>query len=197
MAKKLTPIDHEERLSLVEHLDELRSRIIVSLLAVAVAFAVAFWQNKRLLAFLARPVKRVLKSEAAKGEGPEGQASETTKALRSLGHAVASFAKTVASPHSGASAAVRHGAVSLDQAAVHVDRTLHLGVGTNLYTFGVGEPFTISVTVAMYFSILIAMPVILFQLYAFVLPAFSPKERAVALPILLLLALAKVRKKEE
>jgi len=50
-----------------------------------------------------------------------------------------------------------------------------------LYTFTVGEPFTVSVTVAMYFSLLIAMPVILFQVYAYVLPAFSPRERAVAL----------------
>ena len=40
-------------------------------------------------------------------------------------------------------------------------------------------------TVALYFSLLVAMPVILYQLYAFVLPAFSPRERAVATPILL------------
>ncbi len=185
MPRKLTPVHHDDHLSIVEHLDELRSRIIVSLIAVAVAFGVAFWQNKRLLAFLARPVKKVLKTEAAKGQGPQGQASDTTKAVRALGHAVGSFAKTVASPHSGASAAVRRSAVSLDQVAAHLDKTLHLGGGTNLYTFGVGEPFTISVTVAMYFSLLIAMPVILFQVYAYVLPAFSPRERAVALPILL------------
>jgi sec-independent protein translocase protein TatC len=39
--------------------------------------------------------------------------------------------------------------------------------------------------VAAYFAILISLPVILYQAYAFVLPAFSPKEKKVALPLLL------------
>jgi sec-independent protein translocase protein TatC len=38
----------------------------------------------------------------------------------------------------------------------------------------------------MYGALLLAMPVILYQLYAFVLPAFSPSERKVALPLLLM-----------
>jgi sec-independent protein translocase protein TatC len=92
MAKALRPVDHEDRLSLVEHLDELRSRLIVSLIAVAVAFGVCFWQNKRLLAFLAAPVKRVLSKQAAKGLGPEGQASETTRSLVKLAHALHHYA---------------------------------------------------------------------------------------------------------
>jgi sec-independent protein translocase protein TatC len=41
-------------------------------------------------------------------------------------------------------------------------------------------------TVAAYAALLIALPVILYQLYAFVLPAFTPQERRVALPLLLL-----------
>jgi sec-independent protein translocase protein TatC len=52
-------------------------------------------------------------------------------------------------------------------------------------TFGVAEPFTTTLTVSAYFAILIALPFILYQLYAFVLPAFSPQERKVALPLLL------------
>jgi sec-independent protein translocase protein TatC len=42
-----------------------------------------------------------------------------------------------------------------------------------------------TVTVCAYFALLLAMPVLLFQLYAFVLPAFSPRERAVAMPVML------------
>jgi sec-independent protein translocase protein TatC len=45
----------------------------------------------------------------------------------------------------------------------------------------------VTVTLAMYGAILIAMPVILYQIYAFVLPAFSPTERKVALPLLLMI----------
>jgi sec-independent protein translocase protein TatC len=53
-------------------------------------------------------------------------------------------------------------------------------------TLGVAEPFMTTLTVAAYAAILVAMPVILYQLYAFVLPAFSPHERRVALPLLLM-----------
>src|SRR5918992_311176 len=39
----------EDRLTLVEHLDELRTRIVVSISAFAVASTLCFWQNGRLL----------------------------------------------------------------------------------------------------------------------------------------------------
>src|SRR3954464_6375741 len=48
------------------------------------------------------------------------------------------------------------------------------------------EPFTTTLTVAAYAALLISLPVILYQLYAFVLPAFSPTEKKVALPLLLM-----------
>ena len=43
-------IGHEDRLTTVGHLDELRTRLIVSLVAIGVAFGFCFWQNHRLLA---------------------------------------------------------------------------------------------------------------------------------------------------
>ena len=46
---RLRPVDFEDRLTLVEHLDELRTRIIIAIAAFAVAFALCFWQNDRLL----------------------------------------------------------------------------------------------------------------------------------------------------
>src|SRR5207237_9353841 len=51
---------------------------------------------------------------------------------------------------------------------------------------GVAEPFTTTLTIAAYAAILVAMPVILYELYAFILPAFSPGEKKVALPLLLM-----------
>src|SRR3954466_276323 len=45
----LRPVDFEDRLTLVEHLDELRTRIVISIVAYSVAFALCFWQNDRLL----------------------------------------------------------------------------------------------------------------------------------------------------
>ena len=52
-------------------------------------------------------------------------------------------------------------------------------------TLGVSEPFLQTLKVSAYAGLLISLPLILFQLYAFVLPAFSPREKQVALPAML------------
>jgi sec-independent protein translocase protein TatC len=185
MAKALRPIDHEERLSLVEHLDELRSRLIVSIGALIVAFGICFWQNHRLLNLLQSPVNKVLKSQASKGEGLEGQATQSSKALLGLSHDMTALAKQLAKPGSGVSAGVRRAAGSLVAELPKAVAQIHPGDGLKLLTLSPGEPFTVTVTVCAYFALLLSLPVLLFQLYAFVLPAFSPRERAVALPVML------------
>src|SRR3954449_9218756 len=58
MATALRPISHDDRLSLVEHLDELRSRIIICLVVVCGAFAICFWQNDRILDIMDRPLQK-------------------------------------------------------------------------------------------------------------------------------------------
>ncbi|MDQ4072139.1 MAG: twin-arginine translocase subunit TatC, partial [Actinomycetota bacterium] len=55
--------------------------------------------------------------------------------------------------------------------------------------FGVTEAFTTTITNSAYAAILIALPVILYEVYAFVLPAFSATERRVATPLALLVPL--------
>jgi sec-independent protein translocase protein TatC len=114
---KLKPVSHEDQLTLVEHLDELRGRVIVSVSAFAVAFGLCFWQNDRILDVLNRP----------------------------------------------------------------------LPAGRTPITFSVTEPFMTTMTVAAYAALVITLPVILYELYAFVFPAFSPTERRIALPMLLLI----------
>jgi sec-independent protein translocase protein TatC len=117
MARRVKAVSHEDRLTLVEHLDELRARLLVCLAALGVALALCFWQNHLLL-------------EIAQGPLP--------------------------SDH--------------DQ----------------LITFGVTEPFTTTLTVSAYGAVVLSLPVVLWQLYAYILPAFSETERRTILPILLL-----------
>jgi sec-independent protein translocase protein TatC len=48
------------------------------------------------------------------------------------------------------------------------------------YTFGVAEPFTVSVTVSVYAGFLLSLPVTLWQVWSFFAPAFDPSiERRV------------------
>ena len=102
---RIKPVSHEDRLTLIEHLDELRTRIIISVLAFAVGFGLCFWQDDQIFGVLNSPL-------------PEG---------------------------------------------------------FKPITFGVTEPFLTTVTIAAYGGLALALPVILYQVYAFVLP--SQEER--------------------
>jgi sec-independent protein translocase protein TatC len=115
--RRIRPISHEDRLSVVDHLDELRSRLIVCALAFVVAWAITGWQNDLVLEIVNNPL-------------PD-----------------------------------------------KIDEPITLGPAEAFYT---------TLTNSAYAALLIALPVILYQLYAFVLPAFSPSERRVATPLLLL-----------
>ena len=59
MAKRLRPIGHEDRLSVVDHLDELRHGLIVCAAVLVVAFGFCFWQKHRTLHLLNRPLPPV------------------------------------------------------------------------------------------------------------------------------------------
>ena len=116
--RRVKPIHHEAQVSLVDHLDELRARIVVSLSVFGVALALCFWQNHLLL-------------ELANGPLPSGH--------------------------------------------------------TKLLTLGITEPFTTSLTVAAYGAIILSMPILLYEAYAYLLPAFSKQQQRQILPLLLMI----------
>jgi sec-independent protein translocase protein TatC len=49
MPKRLLPTGHDQRLSIVDHLDELRSRLIVCVSLLVVVFGVCFAESPHLL----------------------------------------------------------------------------------------------------------------------------------------------------
>jgi len=53
-------------------------------------------------------------------------------------------------------------------------------------TIGVAEPFTTTMAIAAYFALLFCLPLLIYEVYAFVLPAFKPDERRNAFPLMLL-----------
>jgi sec-independent protein translocase protein TatC len=103
MARLPRRLAHDESVTVVEHLDEFRSRLLISLGAVAVAFAVAYIFQHEILEWLAGPLPG--------------------------------------------------------------DR--------KLVTFGVTEPFFTTIKVVLITAIALALPVLLWQLWSFLAPAFE------------------------
>ena len=201
MPSALRPIGHEDKLTLVDHLTELRKRLLISAATLVVAFGFCFWQNNAILNIFTKPVtgaqnyKHPSKSskdpleKAALFQKEEGQA---LKALAPALTGAASTFQTLAGAENVTQpqrTAITKSATQLVAASRQVAQAAASSSGStqrNLVTLGVTEPFTATITIAFYASLLLAMPMLLFQAYAFVLPAFSPGERKIALPLMLM-----------
>jgi sec-independent protein translocase protein TatC len=109
MPKLPRRLGHGDRVTLVEHLDELRSRLIISLVAIGVGFLVAFAFQDTILGWLEAPL-------------PD-------------------------------------------------DR--------QLITFGVTEPFFTSVKISFYAGFALALPVVLWQTWSFLAPAFQEHSQRI------------------
>ena len=184
MATAIRTIKHEDRLSLIEHLEELRTRLIVSAIALAIAFGVCLWQNQALLDIVNKPLETQTKKQVAAGHGPLGQTALTQQALLRVAGLVKESNGLAAATGLKPEAAARLAAINreIDQATADVPR---VASGDKPVTLGIGEPFTTTITVTFYFALLFSLPIILFQLYGFVLPAFSAGERRIAMPLML------------
>ena len=118
-------LEHGEEVSLVEHLTELRQRLMVAFIALGVGFAVAFWRNSDILRLFNRQLP--------------------------------------IDPHTHR----------------HILPT----------TLSVSEPFTNSMIISAYAGLLLALPIVFYQLYAFVIPAFSKTTSKHIWPIMLIVPL--------
>jgi sec-independent protein translocase protein TatC len=182
MPKVLRPIGHEERLSVVDHLDELRSRLIVCAIALVVAFGFCFWQNHALLGALNRSLPASPKTTA---NHLSGLTNDSVKEARDLARAAAAL-RALSASHSQ-SPADRSNFQSAANNLANASRSLPQTTPKRLpITIGIGEPFTTTLTVAAYFALLFALPVLIYEGYAFVIPALAPQERRVALPLMAL-----------
>ncbi len=186
MVSAIRTIGHEDRLSLVDHLDELRTRLVVSAAVLAVAFGVCLWQNHRLLEIINEPLKHQTHKQVEKGQGTVGQAYLAQQAVIKIAADTQLALAVLANPRSGLSPQARAQLppliAALEHAVANVPRD---ATGDNPVTLGVGEPFTTTITVTLYFALIISLPVILFELYGFVMPALKPHERRAAAPLLI------------
>src|SRR4051795_3958943 len=75
-------ISHEARISVLEHMDELRMRLIVSAATLAVAFGFTFWHSHAVLRVLNHPLANATTSKGEPSRGPLAQSVRTQAALR-------------------------------------------------------------------------------------------------------------------
>jgi sec-independent protein translocase protein TatC len=185
MASAIRPIGHEDRLSLVDHLDELRTRLMISAAVLAVAFGFCLWQNHELLHILNKPLQTQTRKQVAKGQGTTGQAVLAQQGVVKLSGDTQAALELLAKPGSGVSAQTRAQIPALIATMkADVAKIPRHPTGDNPVTLGVGEPFTTTITVSLLFALVISLPLILYQLYGFILPALNPEERRIARPLL-------------
>jgi sec-independent protein translocase protein TatC len=186
MATAVGSIGYEERLSVVDHLEELRSRLIVSLAVVGVAFAFCFWQNHALLKIINKPLAHETQKQVKAGNGPLGSTYTVQQSARTVATQLAIVVQALERPGSGASAATK---TSLARVAPTLHGAIrHLSAapqGNKPVTLGIGEPFTTTLAVSLIFALILSLPILLYEAYGFLLPAFSPEQRRVAKPLML------------
>jgi sec-independent protein translocase protein TatC len=186
MATAIRTIGHEDRLSLVDHLEELRTRLIVSLVAVGIVFGICMWQNHALLKIINQPLASQTQKQIAKGEGPLGQTALAQQGVLAVAGELQKIAAELANPASKLPAATRAAlAAQIPRLQADVSRIPRVPEGNKPVTLGIGEPFTTTLGVTLMFALVLSLPIVLFELYGFLLPAFSPSERRVALPLLI------------
>jgi sec-independent protein translocase protein TatC len=174
--RRLRPVGYEENVSLVHHLDELRTRIIVSLLTVAVAFGLCFWQNHRLLSLINRPLATQTQAQVRAGQGPLGATYLVQRRSRDVAIQVQRVVGLLRQSHQPPAASA-----VLTGVARHLSSDVH-GLsaaprGDRPVTLGVGEPFTTTVTVSFVFALILSLPILLLQAYAYLAPAIDPERR--------------------
>ncbi|HEX8103730.1 MAG TPA: twin-arginine translocase subunit TatC [Solirubrobacteraceae bacterium] len=175
------PIGHDDRLTLVEHLDELRTRLIICVATLVVAFGFCAWQNGEILHIINVPLENTAFKKGKDSKDPFELQATFQQQVKRFAVSAEDFA---AAARSAKDPALRAQAEAFAQASRDMAAAVPPKQARKPVTLGVGEPFTQTIKLATYAALLISLPLILYQLYAFILPAFSPREKRVALPLM-------------
>ena len=162
------PVSHEDRLSLTEHLDELRSRLIICVLGSWWRFGFCFWQNDAILEIVNKPLEQtqnldgkeqVERPARAERALPDAQRAQVPRRRRSACGARRRLrgarrdrrrARPSARRTQRAAAAARRAARGVAAAAAAEPTNKE----RQPVTLGVAEPFTTTVSVAFYAALL-------------------------------------------
>ena len=204
------------QMSFLEHLDELRRRLIHSFIFVFLAASVSWFFADRIYNFLAIPVERAL-AEAQRTQVPiAGQVgNETITSIATLkendtGRYVFAQETKLGTSLIPAGASVMSRVVKDSQGklGLFTDEALYSGttvipkgvrlptdlaandaysgVNDKLIVTSALEPFSLYVKVSLYAAVCVSVPFLLWQIWAFVSPGLYPHERAYVTPFIAL-----------
>jgi sec-independent protein translocase protein TatC len=206
------------QMSFLEHLDELRRRIIRSVIFIFVALLFCWFVSDRIYNFLAAPMRRALADAQQRPVPLQGATGgETILPLDSIKEGDAGryvFEETTKLGGSvvvppGASVAVRVGRGPDGQLGVFTDETLFAGPSVvpkgvrlpldfkarsdvlpneedKLVVHTAVEPFSLYLQVSLYAAVCLAVPFLLWQIWAFISPGLYPHERGWAMPFVMM-----------
>jgi len=170
----LRAVAHDERITITQHLSELRARLVLSVAVLALLFGGCMWHSRTLLDVLNAPLAHLKSSSPARG-----RVGELPQALRRSADAF-----TQLSHASGLGPSDHQAALGAARSLAAASRSLVPPARGAPVTLGLGEPFSTSVTVAFAFALLLGLPFLLIQAWAFVAPAVAPAERRAVRPLL-------------
>jgi len=204
------------QMSFLEHLDELRKRLVYSVVIVVVAFFFCWFVSDKIYNFLEVPIRRAL-SEAERRELPIKGLTGDEKIMplgslkegdhgRFVFDTATKLGTTVVQPGTSVESSVEkdtEGGVGLFTAEpiYTINAVIPPGVrlpvditGTETATTAderlivttAPESFTLYVTVSLYAAIALSIPLLLLQVWGFISPALYKHERAYVTPFVLL-----------
>ena len=204
------------QMSFLEHLDELRKRLVNSVIIIILAFAVCWFFSDKIYNFLAVPIRQAL-SESQRRDVPVKGRTGNERILelsalkigdrgRYVFNRSTKFGDGVVDPGTSVQAIVATDsdgkpALFTDEALITNTSVIPSGVQlpinlaeTSTETVGderlvvttTGEAFTLYVTVALYAAIALSVPLLLWQVWGFISPALYKHERAYVWPFVIL-----------
>ena len=204
------------QMSFLEHLDELRRRLIRSVLFVFIAAMVCWFISDRIYAFLAVPVERAL-AEAQRQDVPIDGLTGSEKVLpltalqeNEVGRFIFPRETKLGTILIPAGVSVLGKAVRDAQGNLGLFTEEPIYAGNTIIPKGVRlpanfaassetfsttdklivtsaiEPFSLYVKVSLYAAVCLSVPFLLFQIWAFVSPGLYPHERAYVTPFIAL-----------
>lgn len=208
------------QMSFLEHLDELRKRLVRSVIFIVIAFVGCFFASQQIYNFLAVPIVRALNEAAQRDMAATGLDESAIGPLsnvkagergRYVFNRATSFGPVVVQP--GASVGVRAAEDGEGKLGLYTEETLVTqggvvasgvrlpvdlaakrsdapDLGEKLIVTTAQEAFTLYVTVSLYAAIAVSVPFLLLQIWGFISPALYQHEKAYVTPFILLSSIA-------